>query len=61
VPEWSDILKILGGFLAGLGAGFSLKVVLVRRGNQVTAVQKGNVVGGNQAGRDVNIGGDRQK
>lgn len=61
MPEWSDIWKVLLGFVVGLPAGFYLKVVMVRRSSDIATQQKGNIVGGNQAGRDVKISGDRQK
>ena len=61
MPEWSDVLKILTGAIAGFAGGFSLKATLVKRSNRITTEQKRNVVGGNQAGRDVNVSGEPRK
>jgi hypothetical protein len=61
MPEWSDIVKILGGLIAGFVGGFSLKTVLVSRSTLISTQQKGNTVGGNQAGRDVTISGEQRK
>lgn len=60
-----DILSYIVTFLAGLGIGFALKVVIdVSRKNRVAmdgspdsqgqVTQRGNVVKGHMAGRDVN-------
>lgn len=49
--HWHDIWKFLAGFLTG----FSFKWILVWRSSRTTVRQSNNVVGGNQAGRDVNI------
>jgi hypothetical protein len=51
MPEWHEILKYLAGFLTG----FCFKWVLVWRSNRTTVRQDKNVVGGNMAGRDVNV------
>lgn len=61
VPEWSDVIKVLTGVIAGFAGGFSLKATLVKRSNQIITKQKGNIVGGNQAGRDVSIGREPRK
>jgi hypothetical protein len=49
--DWHDVLKFLAGFLAG----FSVKWFFVWRSNRTTITQNKNIVGGNLAGRDVNI------
>lgn len=51
MSHWYDILKFLAGFLTG----FSLKWFFVWRSNRTTIGQTDNVVGGNLAGRDINI------
>jgi hypothetical protein len=50
--DWHDVLKVAAGFLAG----FSVKWYMVWRSSRTTTTQNKNVVGGNLAGRDVNIG-----
>jgi hypothetical protein len=57
VPEWRDVLEVLGGFLAG----FSVKWFFVWRSNRTTIQQKGNIVGGSLAGRDVTVNRDTKK
>jgi hypothetical protein len=58
VPEWSDVIKVLAGVIAGFAGGFSLKAILVKQSYQINTKQKGNVVGGHQAGGDVNVSGE---
>ena len=51
----NDWVKIIGALAALVAAGFGLKFVFKSRQNNVTKVtQKGNKVGGDNAGRDIN-------
>lgn len=46
-----DIVTHIISFLIGLGAGWTLKVVMTSR--NTTSRQSGNVVGGDMAGGDI--------
>ena len=61
MTELVHVIDFLWKFAVGFAAGFSVKWVLVWRSNRTTIHQSENIVGGNLAGRDVNIRKDRLK
>jgi len=61
VTEFVHAIELIWKFVVGFLAGFTFKWILVWRSNRSTIRQSGNVVGGNLAGRDVNVREDRRK
>lgn len=53
--NWKKTLEIIGVIATAIiGAGVVLKITFRKKGDHTKVIQKGNIVGGDNAGRDIN-------